>query len=477
MPYQDDQEDDENKIDETDVADNETPEAPQAPAPAAATPPSVDQDEEKMAKIKDYLAQQFAQANDNSEVKKAQDRAQHNNTVANIGDALETLAKSNSMAHGGAGVDSGFYKGIKEQGQQGIQQAQANRQAAIQNFTQQNMMNRQVLEDMMKKGTYDQQQKIAKILNDANDSSSQVSQNAQAGFKSLMSHLPGVANMDLSKYSKADIDDLSKNADVMAKINSAEDLKKLLFAQQQDRINQQHELVDQQNAVKDFKGLQGDLDTQKASVRTGLGQAQAKVNGAVKLMGFVDTNPQEIDEAKRDPQAKAAIIAKMNKMSPQQYSEIVSGLMSQISGGQGSFGQLESLRAPTASQTKANVEQYFSDHPIPANMGEFIFNNLQTLKNEQDISQNIIDSHHGKMKALHPKAFSHPYTQEGAEGALKAFSSVPDQAANSAQPVGQLAPASVHPEANQAAEWAKAHPDDPRATEILKRLGGMNAGL
>jgi hypothetical protein len=39
------------------------------------------------------------------------------------------------------------------------------------------------------------------------------------------------------------------------------------------------------------------------------------------------------------------------------------------------------------------------------------------------------------------------------------------------QPGGSPAPAVAHPQASAAEQWANAHPDDPRAKQILQRLG------
>jgi hypothetical protein len=241
----------------------------------------------------------------------------------------------------------------------------------------------------------------------------------------------------------------------------------------------QQDQKDRTFAHNDLKDLGHDLDSETASGRSGLGVAQQKVDSANRLLTFADVNPNSPEDlatlraAKTDPKARAALVQKMNNLTPQQYTEIVSGLMAQINPGGGSLGQLEHLRADTASQTKANLLQYFTAHPSGAGVGEMIVNNLGTLANERDTSQAVLDKHAAKMRAKHPMAFQHPETSDQAEAMVKGFSQPPAPEPTPSTPP----PAAVHPQADAAVAWAKGHPDDPRSAEILKRVGAMNAGL
>lgn len=140
--------------------------APAAPAPA----PTKDQE------IKDYLGGKYDKASDNSDVKAARDAASDTNTIANIGQALEGVFRAKSMAHGGAGVNTGLYQDIRAQGQQGVAQAQAARQQAIQDFVAKNQLGRQGVEDAQK------QQENA-VLNAHNDPASPQSRALQASIQ------------------------------------------------------------------------------------------------------------------------------------------------------------------------------------------------------------------------------------------------------------------------------------------------------
>ena len=468
--------------------------AASVPANAPAADDSDDDDEEeddsspsdaaenKAQAMRDYLSKQYAAANDNSGVKQAQSDAKDTNFTANIGDALESIAKANSMAHGGAGVDSGFYQGLKAQGQLGVQNAMANKQASVQSFLQNNELQRQVLQDMVATGSFEQQQKANQILSDQNDPNSQVSQNAQTAFKTAFKGVPGINDMDVDSFSSNDLSNASKNVDVMAKLDEIKQMKQMQMGYQNSLQQNKIDAVDKATAVKQLSGLGQSLDTEAASSRTALGQAQNKVNGATKLMTFADTTPEELATAKADPAARAALTEKLNNLSPQQYGEVVLGLMNQLGSG-GSLGQFEHLKTSTADQGLANIQQFFSSAPARAEAGPLIMNNLLTLKNEQATSQAVLDGHASMMQRRYPKAFSHPETAADAQALLDQYTNKPQstmaQAPTPAPANGQasLMPAAVHPEANQAVQWANANPNDPRAAVILQRVGAMNAGL
>lgn len=427
-----------NGSDEEEVADNSASNPTESPAKASIQNTSLtspangsiqnagllmgDSPDPRIQLAQDYVAANYAKAADASGVQNAGDSASHLNTVANIGNALETLARANSMAHGGAGVDSNFYESIKNQGRQGIQSAMAQRQQNITAFIQQNDLSHQVAQNLMQQGDYQQKMKAASYLNAAQDPNSSVSQNAQMAFTQAFKGMPGMDNMDVSGFSANDLANASKNIDIVSKLNEMRDAKQMQLRYQQNYQQQRIDQVNQQNAIKDQSALGKDLDTETATTRTNLGQAQQKVNSAQRLMTFAGVNSDDVAAAKDDPSTKAALVQKLNRLTPQQYTEVVSGLMNQISNGQGSFGQLEHLRANSADQTAANIQQYFSSQPAPANVGAMIYNNLLTLKNEADTSQTIIDKHNVQMRAKHPQAFSNDYTKDDSQRMLDAFS-------------------------------------------------------
>ncbi len=445
------------------------------PPPAPAPVPVVD---DRDARIAEYLRGQKA-AGDDSGIKSAQESAGQSNFVANLGEAFETIGKANSMAHGGAGVDTGFYRGLRDQGQQGVQKATAARDSKLAQFNKQFEMERQIANDAVLRGTKQQQAMSAKILRDQNDPNSAFSKNSQASFKAIFSELPQFKDMDLSKYSARELAEMSKNANVLVKLSAVKASKENAASFRQGTKDAAREKEERNESRNQFDNLGKALDSETMGIRTNLGSAQNKVNGAVRLMTFAESTPEELERAKHDPKFRAEKIKQLNSLSPQAYAEVVVGLMQQV-GASNALGQFEHMRQDTWDQTLAKAKSYFSNAPARAEAGPLIMGNLITLKNEQDTSQRVLDEHTKKMRQRFPLAFRHDATKEDAENLMKAY---PEMAGKMGGGHGEQAastesvPAAKHPQAQAAVEWAKKNPNDPDAQEILKRAGVMNAGI
>lgn len=402
-----------------------TPQAlPMAPAVSATPLPSGSVDD-RIAQMTAYLKPMYDKAADTSGVDQAKADMKRSDFIANLGDALESLAKSNSMAYGGAGVDTGFYQGLKNQAAQGVNQAIAQRQQALNDFNQkfalQNQVANNVLQQAVAQGDLAKQKQALDLQAKMNDPKSQESQNAQKLIQAVSKGIPGLENLDVSNMSAAQLAQFNQNVDVLQKIQAAKENKQVelayLNAGRQNQIDQRQRSA----AQNDLKGLAKDLNTETASSRSAIGQAQNKVDQATRLMGSVDITPDMLAAAQKDPKLKQQLIEQLNTKTPKQYSELVLGLMNTLSPGSGSLGQFEHLMTPTAGQSMANLQSYFSNAPAAANVGDLMFNNLLTLKNEQDISQNIINNHNKKMELAHPLAFKHPETMGDAQKLLDSY--------------------------------------------------------
>ncbi len=277
---------------------------------------------------------------------------------------------------------------------------------------------------------------------------------------------PGIEDIIKPGMTANEVAETLKGLEKKATLDSARTNREALVERKKEVDDEKKKQGDKSVAMKDFDELKKDLDSDLASSRTPIGQAQNKFYGAQRIMTFADTTPEELEKAKNDPKLAAQLKAKFDKLTPQQYGEVVNGLMAQITPGVGSFGQLEHLRSDTAEQRLANLKQYFTSHPQPAGMGDMILNNMMTLKNEQDTGKNVLIEHAGKMQAKHPHAFAHEATADLAKNLLSKYQGEPREVLGSTQQ-----PQGIHPEASQAEKWAQDHPVDPRSAIILKRLG------
>ncbi len=168
-------------------------------------------------------------------------------------------------------------------------------------------------------------------------------------------------------------------------------------------------------AYSQFDKLDKNLRVQDKSSRTAIGVAANKLQGADRLLGYVDVTPDEVGAAKSDPKAKAALVARMDQLSPQKKAEVVQALMAQLGTGVGSLSQFEHLNAATAGERIANLQQYFTQHPVGAESGGMIVDNLMSMKNERDISQKVIKKYYENVKNGSPVAFRHEKTKADAE--------------------------------------------------------------
>jgi hypothetical protein len=84
--------------------------------------------------IRQYLAQKYSKAADSSGVDAARQAANRQNTIGNVGEALSTAFTAHSVAHKGPGANSGYWQNFRQQGQQGLQNAEAERKAKIEDY-------------------------------------------------------------------------------------------------------------------------------------------------------------------------------------------------------------------------------------------------------------------------------------------------------------------------------------------------------
>lgn len=437
----------------------ESEEAPKAEAPAPVPPAPAAQPATGLSRdeiLKNYLE---ARRKGDEDITAAQDKASKLNNVANIGDALESIFKANSMAHGGAGVDSDFYKGLKAQGQVGIQQAQAKRNAQVQDFLQQHEIQRQVAQDMMTKGTWEQQQKAAQFSNDLQDPTSRASQNAQTAFKSIFKDEPGIADLDVSKFSASDLASASKNADVVAKLNEIKATKQMQMAYQQSMMKDKRDLKQDQ--------IYTDMNNRLTNPRgnTAVQQAQVGILSGKKAMDLINMYPDA------------------NKMPAQQVSLLAQEISKVASGGVGSEHGQQSLEANTFQSNWNKFISRVKGEPTGADLAGFINENkrylVDMLKTNNDT---ILDYkrqvYNGSKKRLTPEQdaqFRADNPDIFKETEMGQGDAVPTGPSPMKKGGGQIVPAWQHPQADDAKAWALANPNNPKSAEILKRLGTMNA--
>lgn len=451
-----------------DADDGGPDEAEEADAPSAAPTDPAKPDPEA---IKAFLAQKYGEATDNTDIKAAQADARRQNMIANIGSAVEGLARSGSQAHGGQGVDEGFYQGLKQQGQQGVAQAQAARQQAIQDFLTKNQLGRQGVEDA-------QTALANKVKNDANNPKSMQSQIARHVWQSAN------PNMDFESMPGWD----SMSANDMSLVKDPVDLKARLDAKSADVKMHYATLADSAATRNAIKSEAADRKSDEKAEKD-QGKNYVKMSGEVMGQGRA---PPDIKQALKDQQSidKANKLfdgRDLNSLSKSEAALVAGELEKIATGGAGTEAGRAGLDPHSFDEQWSAFKNKFvgADGSVePANIGAFLQqqkNYLQGLgevtndrirKYQRGVYDSYVDGnqispeHQEKFQGHHPELFPE----------LKTAADTPT-AKPQAAPSVSAPPAPAHPEANQAMAWAKAHPEDPRAAEIMKRLGSANAGL
>jgi hypothetical protein len=135
---------------------------PNAPVPRDVSPAdwnmgnTLDPEREQRKRVKDYLEQKYNKAADSSGVNEARANADKLNMVGNVGHGLDRIFTAHSVAHKGPGADAGFWSGIKQQGQQGVRDAESERSAKIADYLANQRMGREGAADLALNREYDQ---------------------------------------------------------------------------------------------------------------------------------------------------------------------------------------------------------------------------------------------------------------------------------------------------------------------------------
>lgn len=133
----------------------------------------------------------------------------------------------------------------------------------------------------------------------------------------------------------------------------------------------------------DAQALMKQLDTEKASGRfTPVGKAQSNIYQAQRINALFDQY--------KDPN-------QMPLTGPSSLSEVAIGLNSLLSSTGGSEESRKSLIPSSLRGHFSTVEQFLSNGPTPAQMGEFVKNAKDTLNREILINQKQIDSYKNKI--------------------------------------------------------------------------------
>ncbi len=165
------------------------------------------------------------------------------------------------------------------------------------------------------------------------------------------------------------------------------------------------------------------------------------------------------------------------------YNLLVSELSKVSSGGVGSQHSQEAIAQKTLLSELQKARSFLGGGVNGAELGAFIKNNKRYLDLLEKTNQEQVDNHRRKNFGFYQNLIGqenqdrfrseNPNLFQDAQTAAQGVGNVPKKDTGSGVAQAASPPPSAHPEASAAMQWAKANPDDPRAKEIMKRLGGQ----
>ncbi len=356
--------------DEPDDGDSEPDAAPAEP--------------DRQQTMKDYLAKKYGEASDDSGIKSAIDDAKGTTKMANV---LQGLAGMG----GAAGVGSGYtpdhsgFDNIRKQAKDNVAQAMGERQQKIQDFVQQNVMNRQAAQDQMTKGTYDNQQKAAKLTQDMNDPKSDYSAAMRAPFVQLWGdQLEGA---DVEKMSASQMhtlaDQLEKKAtieghskDVQTRADATTEAAKGRNQAHADNVAAAKARADEIKTTKEEDKIAKEEHKLSEAMdpnrnRAGLkAQEQGRLNNADRAAALIyDDNGKELN------------------LNPEQMGEAAQAWAAMIGNGSVQADAAVTRLLPhTASGKIADVKQWITGEPQGADQQAFLKMMGDSIRREKAVA-------------------------------------------------------------------------------------------
>jgi hypothetical protein len=469
--FDEDEDENEGTTDEADASDDSgsTPEE-QDEEPAAP-------DADKSAQIESYLRSKYGDLSDTSSVDAARADAKKSRTIAGVAEALEGMARAQSQAYGGAGVNHGIYNNIRSGADSDVQNAVQDRQAKIHDYMNERQMAREGVADDRANQEFSQKEKQWTAENELHDPTSKKSASVRDSFSSMFPGAvknfgDGFANLsaaDIKEYLTGPLELKDKMATNAALVKTRQGERADLAASRaKDKIDAADE--------KALKVMGDDLDPSKGR------------NGAMGVAAQKIANSQAL---------KALASGQGDNLDSRQMEELAIGVNKLLSGSNASASsQVEALVPSTARGDAAKLKEWLFNEPTGTNQREFAKRMMETVDREASTAKHQIETYQrgklGKYSALAKrrpdeyeavlKPFEENYgvdlraREKEAQAPAGAVAEAPEPGMGDAlaSPAGKTKPAAaIHPQAGAALEYAKAHPEDPRSAVIIRRLGGQ----
>lgn len=197
--------------------------------------------------------------------------------------------------------------------------------------------------------------------------------------------------------------------------------------------------------------LEGEVNPAKASSRSPLGKSALTVDQAQRLEVLLNSQT--------DP----------NNFTQRDIYEMASGIDNMLRNGNVSQTGTEHLIPKTAMGKLSSIEEYITNQVHGANAGDFVNRYKDLISREKEANSALVKKY--QAQAINA-AGSQPIFQKYGKDQLKSFANGYgfDESGKELQKQ-ENTQSNAHPQDQQAIQWAKDHPDDPRSQTILKANG------
>jgi len=382
--------------------------------------------EQAIAAYFNTLQKSYNNASDaDDEIKAAKAYRQRANNIGNIGDAIDRMVTSRSVAYGGPGANDQYWNNLQEQGQVPVDEAHADRQAAIQDY-----MNKMgIMQSAVAMGN---QNAAAQQNADMNDPNSDISNRTWDAFNSIYPDIAAkipkgtvsasqIQGLFGAANSKSQIDSLNNYREgMLEKTNSVNDINSKL--KQNELDNQTIGSEVSKNKIANFKarfpnnaGLIDENTTSGADVDSLVKQMISQQNGEARTNakdeGALDKQEIEMNQ-KMDPtvaraglkgeyarkvfnaqQAYSLIYnddGSIKDLAPEFMGEATAKWAAMINNGNATTDyKLESLTPNYIGKEPAKIAQWITGDPTGTGQQKF----LQVMANSITAEKNVADNY------------------------------------------------------------------------------------
>lgn len=443
----------------------------QAPVPEAPQQPLVGPGPARSS-MADALMQKYAEAGNTKEVDDAKDQAYWGKLFSAIGEGAQGVALAPAVARGRPGVDHASWDRHAQSFQDDVARAEQRRQGRMKGVLDQHALQKQLGQEEVQSRQNDPKSQESVAFRDFLQKTYPDMQIPELSYAEAQKSMPVMINKYQAMTTQRELAEQKLQA-----MKDAAEQRRLIAQTSREQAQATRDAAKADRQDKDTNAQFDRLtDHIKGTVRDSIGAEKSKLRNTTHALSILDSYDN------------------LDNLSPKQANEIGMAMASTITPGHPAESLVHNMTPKSAQSDLANALEYITGAPQSAGLGKQLSLYKHMLERQADTSREIIkgeiapivaNSKHlrGRDRQRYDDIFQQAGVKVDDDGHVMAFEPAyinptrehldaekPDGGTAIAGS-GPVAPAaSQHPQAGAAEQWARAHPKDPRAQEILKRL-------